>query len=399
MPSGHVTKKGKNWYVVLELDNEDGERNRRWISVRKALGPKAGSREAKALLRKYLQEFDEGTYIEPNEITVKEYLLQWLEDYVEPNVKPTTYSSYREKVNCHIIPSLGHIELAKLRKSKIKGFLAEKQKPGARADGKPGKLSNRSVQYIFTVLKAALSHAVEDELIKKNPAKGITPPRPEKHKEKLRYWEYDQAKTFLNALKEHKDSKKQKETGHRLYPLYLLAITIGMRRGELLGLKWESIDFKKRTIKVESSLVAQDKGPALLQDSTKGGRDRIIEEIDPAILDILQAHRKKQAQMLMALGRPELDHGLVFINTKGKPIHPSNIDRQFAKLIKKYKLPKIRFHDLRHTAATIMLENGTDVKTVAEQLGHADAAVLLDIYSHVTKKMKKKAADSFKGMY
>ena len=216
MPSGHVTKKGKNWYVVLELDNEDGERDRRWISVRKALGPKAGSREAKALLRKYLQEFDEGTYIEPNEITVKEYLLQWLEDYVEPNVKPTTYSSYREKVNCHIIPSLGHIELAKLRKSKIKGFLAEKQKPGARADGKPGKLSNRAFSIFFTVLKAA-SACGEDELIKKNPAKGI--PRPGgKTQGKTAVWEYDRPK-HSSTFKGNKDRKKAKRTGHRLIRL------------------------------------------------------------------------------------------------------------------------------------------------------------------------------------
>lgn len=397
MPSGHVTKKGKNWYVVLELDNEDGERDRRWISAKKELGlaKRPTKAQAEELLNKYLRDLHDGVYVEPTNITVKEYFTQWLDDYAKPNVKPTTFGSYKNMIEKHIIPSLGHIELAKLRKSKIKGFLAEKQKDGARADGKEGRLSNRSVEYIYVVLKSALKHAVEDELIKKNPAEGITPPRP--GKPNIEYWERHQVKTFLEGL--HKYNYKFKNIvyeSHRLYPLYLLALTTGMRRGELLGLRWENIDFKKKTIRIRATLVDTDDG-YLLQDSTKTGKERTI-EVSGKVIAALENHKARQAQEFMALGRPEKDEGLVFTSLNGTPISPRNLDRQFDQLIKKFKLPKINFHALRHTCATMLIESGVDLKTIADLLGHADASMLLNIYSHVTSKMKDRAASAFDDM-
>ena len=132
-----------------------------------------------------------------------------------------------------------------------------------------------------------------------------------------------------------------------------------------------------------------------LQNSTKGGRSRTI-EVPQEVIDALHAHRKKQMDMFMALGRPEKDMGLVFTISKGTPISPRNLDRQLASLIKKYKLPPLTVHGLRHTAATRMLEDGVDVKTAAAILGHIDASVLLNTYSHVTPKMRSNAADSMK---
>ena len=400
MPSGHVEKKGKNWYVILELENEDGERNRRWISAKKELGlaKRPTKPQAEELLNKYLRDLHDGVYVEPSDITVKEYLLQWLEDYAKPNVKPTTYGTYKNAAEKHIIPALGKLQLSKLRKSKIKGFIATKQKEGARADNKDGKLSSSSVYNIFFVLKNMLKHAVEDELIRRNPAEGLSAPK--KEKPEVKYWEQDQAKAFLKALREHKDGKNQKKKGHRLYALYLLALTTGMRRGELLGLKWENIDFKKNTIKVASSFVHTNEGD-IMQESTKGGKSRII-EVPEGVMKALKQHKKQQAEMLIALKRPadnksdekEEWKNLVFTTTKGTPILPRNFERQLKSLIKKYKLPPLAPHGLRHTAATKMLEDGVGVKTVAYVLGHEDASVLLNIYTHVTPKMKTTAAES-----
>lgn len=395
MPSGHVVKKGKNWYVVLELENEDGERKRKWISVRKELGlaKRATKPQAEELLERYIRDLRDGLYVEATEITVKGYLEQWLEDYVKPNVKPKTYSIYKNMVEKHIIPALGHIELAKLRKSKIKGFLAEKQKDGARADKKEGRLSNRTVEYIYVVLKSALKHAVEDELIRKNPAEGITPPRPEKTN--IQYLERHHVKAFLDALRESNYKFKGVVfKGHRLFPLYLLALTTGMRRGELLGLKWENIDFKKRLIRVRTSLVDTDDG-YLLQDSTKTGKERIIGPVSEKIIAVLEEHKARQAQEFLVLGRPEKDKGLVFTSMEGTPISPRNLNRQFQTLIKKLKLPEINFHALRHTCATMLIEDGVDLKTIADLLGHSNASMLLNIYSHVTSKMKDRAARAF----
>lgn len=394
MASGHVEKKGKNWYVVLELENEDGERRRRWVSAKKELGlaKRPTKPQAEELLDKYLRDLHDGTYVEPTDITVKEYLLQWLEDYAKPNVKPTTYGIYKNMIKKHIIPALGDIELSRLRKSKIKGFLAEKQKDGARADKKPGRLSNRSVEYIYVVLKSVLKHAVEDELLKKSPAEGITPPRP--GKSNIKYWERHQVEKFLRALREtNYKFKKMVFEGHRLYALYLLALTTGMRRGEILGLKWNSIDFKKKTIRIRSTLVDTDDG-YLFQDSTKTGNERTI-SISNKLAATLDVHKARQSQEFMALGRPEKDMGLVFTTTTGTPISPRNLNRQFQCLLKKFDLPQINFHALRHTCATMLIEDGIDLKTIADLLGHINSSMLLNIYSHVTSKMKDRAVNAF----
>jgi len=386
---GHVAKKGNNYYIVLEFEEEDGKRRRRWISVRKELGLNrpAKRKEADKLLRDKLKELDEGTYIEPVDITLKEYARQWLEDYAKPNVKLNTYKSYRGIVEDHIIPALGHISLPKLRKSKIKGFIAEKQKEGARADKKEGRLSNTTVRYIFVILKNILKHAVEDEIIKRNPAEGISPPRSDnKFIHNLNYWNREEAQRFLEYVK-----------NHRRYPFYLLAVTTGMRRGELLGLKWACIDWKKCRIEVKYNLIAGEKGKAVLQDSTKSGRSRTI-EVSPKIMQVLADHRLYEQQKILSLGVRGKTQDLVFTSDRGTPITPDTIDRQFYRFIKEAGLRRIRFHDLRHTAATLMLEEGADVKTVAEYLGHVDPSVLLNIYSHITARMQKKAAETMEDL-
>lgn len=346
--------------------------------------------QAEELLFQKLKELKEGNYIEPTDMTVKEFLQKWMDEYVtEKNLKPKTIDIYTNMINNHIIPELGTYKLAKLKKSHIKALLTKKQKEG-RSDGKEGGLSNRTVQYIHMVLKLALSHAVEEwELIPRNVAEGIKPPKVPKPK--IQYWTKEEAKIFLNAVK-----------SHRLYPLYLLALTTGMRRGELLGLRWKDVDFKKHTVRITQSLVTTSSGDKL-QETTKTEKGERIIDISPLVTAELSKHRKRQAEEFMALGRPEKDLNLVFTSTKGTPLSPRNLDRHFKNTLKKLneslrkqgneELKAITFHGLRHTYATLMLtEYGQDVTTVSARLGHANVRVTYDVYSHVIPKKQKEAA-------
>lgn len=381
-----VRKRKGNYYIDMEW-SEGGQRKTRSISVRKYLGLNrpAEAREAKALRDKIMVEYRQGIYIEPSETLLKDYLIQWLEDYARPNVKQKTYDIYKNMVYNHLIPGLGRIPIGKLRPSQIKGLYAKKQKEG-RADGKSGPLSNRSVQYMHMVLKLALKSAVEDELIPRNVAESVTPPRVEKPK--IRYWEWEHAKAFLAA------EKKRYEKGEgRYYPLYLLALSTGMRRGELLGLKWEDINFKNKTITIRRNLVHTNEG-TLLQDTVKTDNSYRTIEISDKVIEVLKEHRKRQTQEVLALGRPDdYKSEFVFTSSTGNFVAPTNIDKRFREAVRRAKLPPIGgMHALRHTYATRMLELGMSARYVQERLGHADISITLQTYSHVTPKAKSKIA-------
>lgn len=384
--NARVIKKKNNYYIAMEW-TEKGERRTSSISVRKRLGldRPAKAKEAKALRDKIMHEYRQGVYVEPSEMLLKGYLTQWLEDYVKPNVKPKTYDIYQNMVDNHLIPEIGAIPIGKLRPSQIKGMLARKLK-GGRADGKPGGLSNRSVQYMHMVLRLALKSAIEDELIPQNVAEAVTPPRTEKPK--IRYWEWDNAVIFLK----HERGKHEKSRV-RYYPVYLLALSTGMRRGELLGLHWQDVSYKNKAITIRHSLVETDDGP-LMQDTVKtDGSYRTI-EISEKVIDILKALRKRQLQEILALGNPEgYKADLVFTASTGNWVSPRNMDKYFRLAVKRAGLPAIGgMHALRHTYATRMLELGMSPRYVQERLGHASIAITLGTYSHVTPKAKSEIA-------
>lgn len=377
---GHVQRKDKNWYVVLEMDREDGERKQKWISVRKELGlaKRATRPQADTLLIKKLGELQEGSYFEPAEMTVGEFLNKWMEDYARANLKTKTVEFYGNLITCHIIPELGKIELSKLRPSHIQGLLSQKLK-GSRADDKEGGLSKRSVRYIYVTLHLALKHAVEWELASKNAAEKVKPPKVDKPK--IQYWAKQETQKFLNATK-----------GHRLYALYLLALTTGMRKGEILGLTWDNINFKKQTVKITQTLISTNDGDRIQDTAKTQGSERTL-TISPAVALELSHHHTRQKEEFMLLGRPEKDLGLVFTSNAGTPLITRNLNRNFNCLIKKAKVRKIPFHSLRHTYATLMLsEYGEDIVTLSKRLGHSNVTTTLNTYGHVIPQKQKEAA-------
>lgn len=392
---GHVQKKTGNWYVVLELERgEDGKRRQKWISVREELGlaKPATKKQAEALLTEKLKQLQDGTYFEPAEITVREYLERWLE-FAKTTVRQKTYDLTEMTIRNHIIPEIGHLKLTQLKPAHLQALYMKKLEDG-RCDGKEGGLSTRSVRYVHQVLNRALKQAVKWELVTRNVAEAVDPPK-EKQKERPT-WTAEQVAIFLDSCKTH-----------RLYPLYLLALSTGMRRGEILGLRWKDIDWANSALYVQQTLVSTKDGLKLEPPKTEKSRRRVA--LSKGVLEVLKAHRKKQMEDFFVLGGPEAIKEMVFTSEAGTLINPRNLNRNFKYLIKKanedYKkqhqdqkedvLPTIPFHGLRHTHATLMLKAGAHTKVVSERLGHARTSITMDIYSHVLPDMQAEAAEQF----
>lgn len=378
---GHVRKKGNNYYVVLELDrDENGKRRRITLSVRKELGLNrpATKRQAEQLLVKKLREIQEGTFIEPNDMTVGDLLDRWMESHGETNLKQTTYETHLSCINNHIKPAIGHIPLAKLRPLHLQQLYTDKLK-GGRADGKPGGLSSSSVRYMHMIMHTALSAAVKWDLVARNVADAVTPPKVESVKQKT--WTADEARKFLDYIREH-----------RLYPLYYLALTTGMRRGELLGLRWQDINWEQRTLSINQTLVTTPGGQNIISSTKTESSNRVV-ALSAAMIAELRRHRKRQLEEMMVLGINSYDQELVFVSEVGTPINPRNLLRHFQTTAKKARLPVIPFHCLRHTSATLMLQQGIHPKVVAERLGHSRITTTLDTYSHVLPNIQAEAAD------
>lgn len=368
---GTVTKKGKAWYVVLDLGRDDnGKRQQKWISARKELNlPKpATKKQAEELLIKLLKDLQDGTYFEPSEITLKDYLEKWLEDYCKPNLKQTTFDSYESFIRLHIAPTIGKIKLKDLRPAQVQKLYNQKMT----------ELSSRSVRYIHSILHKAIKQAVKWEYIHRNVIEAATPPSL-KQKEK-QPWDTNQVKTFLEAAK-----------AERLYPLFLLAVMTGMRRGEILGLKWDDIDFANGIISVKRSIVRTSKGQTVGDLKTEKSKRAIT--ISETVLQVLKAHHVAQAQELLAVGQKNTESWVFTREADPRPPYPTHMNDILKRIIAKANLPKISFHDLRHTHATMLLSQGVNPKIVQERLGHSNISVTMDVYSHVMPGMQKKAAD------
>ncbi|MBS3985699.1 MAG: site-specific integrase [Selenomonadales bacterium] len=375
---GIVVKKGKGWYVVLEMKTEDGERDRKWRSPRKELGLKkpATKKQAQELLIKLSHDLQQGTYIAPNDMTFGELLDRWLDIHGKQNLAKTTYAIYASHISKHIKPELGAIQVTKLKAFHLQQFYSKKLE-GGRADKKDGGLSPATINDMHKVSSAALEAAVTWEIVAKNVAQSISPPKVLERRQQT--WTVDHAQTFLSSI-----------SGHRLHPLYVLAIATGMRRGEILGLRWQDIDWETGAIHIVQSLVATPDGPIVTNTKTSSGRRAIV--ISEGVLEILKDHRDKCCEESAMRSRG--DGGvLVFTSERGTPLLPRNLLRHFYSACERAGVPKIPFHALRHTHATIMLKHGVHPKVVSERLGHSRVGVTLDIYSHVLPGLQAEAAN------
>ena len=372
---GSITKrKDGRWqgYVIVGYNSETGKPKKKYFysKLRK---------EVQMKIEETRERVKSQTYRDIAKVTVAEWFSTWLNDYMKPSLRKTTWESYRYQVDGHIIPNLGHLKLIELQTHHLQNLYNEKLESG-RLDGRDGGLSPKSVRYIHTVIHSCLEQAKKENKIAINPASTVKLPKYQKPD--IRYMKNEEIRDFLTQAK---DSK--------FYIAFYLALTTGMRRGEILALRWQDIDLDNHKVSVNQSLVRVKEGGLIFQEPKTKLAKRTI-NISSHLFSLLQDHKERQNIVIKSEGknyRSDLD--LIFCNNLGEPICPRNFTRHFERLLKKAGLDRIPFHSLRHTYSTICLQEKVDIKTIQENLGHHSSAFTMDVYSSVTDKMKRDASD------
>jgi integrase len=348
-------------------------------TVETPTGPKrqtiyGGTRkEAAEKLAKALSDRADGIVVDDKNLTLGEYLDRWLSDAVRGTVRESTYSRDKYLVTNHVKPSIGRVKLKNLNALHLQSLYRERLDSG---------LSGSTVQKIHHVLHKALTQAMRWDLIPRSPADSVKAPTPtpkEMHP--------------LSALEARKLLEAAR--GDRLEALYVLAIHTGMRRGELLGLKWGDVDLDDTfpTVRVRRTLTRKDTGYVLGEPKTKKSRRTI--RLTPQAVEALRRHLTSQMEHMEHLGDLYDDQGLIFTTEVGTLINPSNLrQRSFMPLLERAGLPQITFNDLRHTCASLLFQRNVHPKFVQELLGHASVAITLDTYSHMLPGMGSEAADA-----
>ena len=368
MAGSTIKKDGKTWYYVLTYGKKADGKQKQY----KKRGFKT-KQEAQKALNELMHSLESGSYIEPTKMLYKDYMLDhWLKDK-QTRVKKQTLQTYRWLVERHILPSIGNLELSKITPMAIQGLynrLTEEK-----------VLSDEIVQKIHTIINDSLKKAERWELILKNPASRVD--RPKAVKKEIKVWTLEEVKRFLKYAH-----------GYSRYSIaFLLALSSGARQGEVLGLRFKDVDFERGCIRITQTL-SNDGKEILPYTKTKSGARTI--DLPEEVLIELRNHKDMIIEEKQSLGKyAYCDLDLVVCTETGTPTNKSNLRRIFNSIIKKAKVPKIRYHDMRHTHATLLLLQGVNPKIVSERLGHADTRITLDTYSHLLPSMQKETARNF----
>ena len=358
----HVT----SWAVVIYLGRDpDTQRKRyRWSTH------KTERETTEGHLTQLLAQAQAGGGIPPAKLLLRDYLDQWLRDYATGACAPSTFRGYQFIVRRHVIPALGTTPISRLTAQAILGYLGTLR---------TRRLSATTALNHYRLLHEALQHALEWGLIARHPMDFVPPPR--RATREMRVWDEEQVRLFLAEARR----------SSKYYEVYLTAVLTGMRQAELLGLRWQDLDLVLGTATVQQTL--QRIGGAIVIGEPKTARSRRQVALPSVVCEALRQLRTQQAAERRAWGAAYQDRGLVFAQGDGRPLHAHNlVRRDFQPLIRRVGLPRIRFHDLRHTHASHLLRSGAHARLVADRLGHSSPAFTLAVYGHVLPGMHEEAA-------
>ena len=372
---GTIKKRARNSWTLWwdEPRGADGKRRQRNKTV---TGPK---RVAEAELRRILAELDAGSYVPPNKLTVRDLLERWLSEYVDVQVRPKTAEGYRMICELHIVPALGNLSLYELHPSHVIRYQNSALVNGRR--DRKGGLSAQTVKHHHRVLSHALEYGIGQGLLSRNVCKQVRAPKPV-HKEMRVLTVEEIAQLFETA----------RETPY--FYLIHLALYTGLRRSEVMGLRWKDTDLVSSVIHVTQGLhMLRNKQPIFAPPKTAKSRRSVA--LSPDAVGALQQHYAERKVVCESLSTILTGEDLVFGDVYGSPLSPSTVSHAFRDICKKVAIEGIRFHDLRHTHATLLMKQGVNPKVVQERLGHSSISVTLDIYSHVVPGMQEVAAMQF----
>lgn len=357
------------WCASVELGFQNGKRRRKIIY---------GKTEKEVIARRktlHLQQ-ELGVDVTTERKTVAQICEEWLETVIKPNRRPRTYESYTDMVRRHILPAIGQRPVSKLTPDEVQRMLNTLSASG---------LSPRTVRYARAILRKALHQAMQWNYIFRNVATMVEVPRVEKFK--IQPLTVEQAQSLLDSVQ-----------GHRLESLYRVALSLGLRRGEILGLRWCDVDLNTRMLRIEVALQRVQGRLELSAPKTESSvRSLPLPEV---LVRSLHAHRQRQAQESLRLGDAWHDHGLVFPSEVGTPMEPRNLLRHFKAVLKTAGLPTtIRFHDLRHSCGTFLIAQGVHPRVVMEILGHSQISVAMNTYGHVFPETQRQAVETVDALF
>lgn len=349
------------WTSVINLGYQNGKLQRQYFygKTREVVAGK---------LAEATEKRRQGLPVAFERQTVAQFLDRWLKDRVKPSVRPNTYYSYEQNIRLYLKPSLGQIQLSKLSPQHLQSFMNAQLEDGRSA---------RLVQYLRTILRCALNQAVKWSLVARNVAALVDPPR--YSKPEVVPLNPDEVNKFLEEIK-----------GDPLETVFHVALSLGLREGEVLGLRWCDIDLDERIARIRVSLQRIDKKLQLVELKTE--RSKRTLPIPETLHLSLKARRTRQLEDKMAAGEKWQENGLVFTTSKGTPLSARNVIRSYHRLLEDAELPRHRFHDLRHSCASFLLSKNIPARTVMDILGHSNISLTMNTYSHVMPEMLRDAA-------
>ncbi len=354
-------RKGGGWTAQYMVYTSAGRKRRTVYGKTRA--------EVAAKLAKAVSDREDGLVFDDEGLTIEGYLGRWLKGSVRDTVRPSTYERNQSLVRLHLAPALGQLKLKDLTPAHVRWLYREKLDAG---------LSGGTVHKMHVVLHKALAQAVRDGLIPRNASEAVKVPQV--RRKEITPLTTEETKRFIEAAR-----------GDRFEALYVLAVTTGMRQGELLALKWDDVDLERQILRVRRTLTRLKGTYTMGEPKTPKSRRSV--KLTTIATEALQAHLSRQLEEIDHVGPFYADQGLVFATEAGTPLNPTNLRRRsFSSLLERAKLPEIRFHDLRHTCATLLLSRNVNPKIVSEMLGHSSISITLDTYSHVLPDMQDSAA-------
>lgn len=381
--TGSLKIKNNHYYAVINYKDE-GRYRQKWFPL--GLEVKGNKRKAESMLDEIKREFEEAYSTPRGDMKFTTYLQQWLEKK-KPMIELSTWEGYESYILRHIIPFFEPLSLSlrELKPQHIKAYYDAKY-TGGRLDGKAGGLTVRSIKKHAIVIKEALRDAVFDELIKTNPATGVLMPAKEIRKTEERFLTEDEANEVLKAF-----------AGHPLEPLVYITLYYGLRRSEILGLRWSAIDFENNTMSINHTVVKNR--TIVAKDKTKSESSFHTYHLIDDVKSVLLKRKEEQERDKEEVGEFYKDNDYVFTWKDGTLFRPDYVTRGFERVLIRNKIPVMRFHDLRHSTASILYDKGWDIKDIQSWLRHADSSTTAGIYIHISENRKSAIADSLNSTF